>query len=146
MLFRSHHQLAIVVMAEARRKGFRVNSLSQFQQIEFTRETFRSKVERIRQGQGVAGANTMAAYALFVLEAAQYEPDETTANLVEFLIRRQEKDGSWPALADRPPSEGSPFTNAALAIQALKHYGLADSSLAEVDRARVKKSRDAGIA
>src|SRR2546423_8035676 len=75
--FSCHHQMAVPVLALAKQKGFAVSAANLFIQHEFTRETFRPKLERIRQGQGVGGANATAAYALFVLEAAGQEPDET---------------------------------------------------------------------
>ena len=122
--FSCHHQMAVPVLALARQKGFAISEANWFIQREFTRETFRRNLDRVTKGQGVPGANTMAAYALFILEAAGQPPDETTAGLVEFLTIRQKADGSWPAVTDRPPTEGSPFTNAALALRALKVYGL----------------------
>lgn len=132
--FSCHHQLALPALALAKRRGFTVADTDIFLQTEFTRETFRSKVERVRQGQAVAGANTMAAYALFALEEGGAAPDETTAALVQFLLKRQKADGSWPALTDRPPSEGSPFTNAGLAMRALKTYGGDDGFLDDATR------------
>ena len=142
--FSCHHQLVVPVLAAAKERGFPVDSWVLWSQTEFTRETFRPKLDRIRTGQGIAGANTMAAYALFVLEAGGHESDETTAGLVQFLTNRQERDGSWPALADRPPTEGSPFTNAALALRGLRVYGLKDESLSADLRKRAQAARDAG--
>ena len=52
-----------------------------------------------------------------MLEAADHKHDEVTAALVKFLLTRQKDDGSWPAVSKRPPSEGSPFTGPALALE-----------------------------
>lgn len=142
--FSCHHQMALPVLTLAKQKGFAVSEFNLFVQQEFTRETFRPKLDRIRQGQAIAGANTMAAYALFILEAAGQEPDETTAGLVEFLMLRQKPDGSWPAVTDRPPTEGSPFTNAALALRALKVYGLDVEGVDAKQRQRIKTSWERG--
>jgi N-acyl-D-amino-acid deacylase len=142
--FSCHHQLVVPVLAEAKARGFRVDPWVLWSQTEFTRETFRSKLDRIVQGQAIPGANTMAAYALFVLEAGGQEPDETTDGLLQFLTVRQDRDGSWPALADRPPSEGSKFTNAALALRALTVYGLQNDALTADMRIKVRASWKAG--
>ena len=127
--FSCHHQLSISVFAEAKNRGFAVNRDLFFLQVEFTRETFRQKLGQVERGQGVGGANTTVAYALHVLEAAEQAPDDVTSALVQFLVIKQAKDGSWPAVTDRPPSEGSAFTNAALALRALKTYGASDATL-----------------
>ena len=66
------------------------------------------------------------AYALHTLEQASHKRDATTDALVDFLVVRQRPDGSWPATTQRPPTEGSKFTNAALALRALRAYGPAE--------------------
>jgi N-acyl-D-amino-acid deacylase len=136
--------LAIPVLAAAKERGFEVDAWVLWSQTEFTRETFRPKLDRIVKGEAIPGANTMAAYALFIMEAAGQEPDETTDGLVQFLTIRQDRDGSWPALADRPPSEGSRFTNAALALRALNVYGLQNDAISADMRIKVRASVKAG--
>ncbi len=87
----------------------------------------------------------MAAYALITLEAASHSPDETTAVLVQYLLGRQRPDGPWPALANRPPTEGSTFTNNALALRSLRAYGPAkEAKGADELRARVEKAYSKG--
>jgi N-acyl-D-amino-acid deacylase len=121
--FSCHHQaLTIAAFASAQKRGFKVEPEKLKHQIEFTLKTFRPTLERVRKGESVPGGNTMTAYALFALEAGGHASDDTTAALVEYLLVRQRKDGAWPPLANRPPSEGSTFTNNALALAALKAY------------------------
>jgi hypothetical protein len=143
--FSCHHQaVAIHVLASAKARGFEVEPAKVRQQIDFTVDTFKQKRERVAKGEAVPGGNTMAAYALFALEGGGHEADATTAALVDYLLTRQKADGSWPALMQRQPSEGSPFTNAALALRALKHYGAAaadDEARARIDKA-FNKGRD----
>jgi N-acyl-D-amino-acid deacylase len=120
--FSCHHQsLTIAALTAAKKRGFRIDEERLQQQIAFTRDSFQKKDQLIK-GQGVGGANTTVAYALFTLEAAGQPGDETTAALIEFLLVRQKEDGSWPATTRRPPTEGSLFTNNALALHALKTY------------------------
>jgi hypothetical protein len=122
--FSCHHQAtAITALATARKRGFEINRDRLTEQIDFTMRTWRGREERLRKGNGSEGGNTMVAYALYALEQGGYAPDETTAALVEYLLDRQRADGSWPALANRPPTEGSAYPNAALALRGLQVYG-----------------------
>jgi N-acyl-D-amino-acid deacylase len=140
--FSCHHQaVAIHVLASAKARGIEVEPATLRQQIDFTIDTFKHKRERVAKGEAVPGGNTMAAYALFALEGGGHEADANTAALLEYLLVRQKADGSWPALTQRQPSEGSSFTNAALALRALKHYGPAkDVGDADELRARIDKA------
>jgi N-acyl-D-amino-acid deacylase len=144
--FSCHHQATtILALTAAKKRGFDVDPAKLQQQVDFTLNTFRYKREQVAKGQAVPGGNTMSVYALFALEAANHSADETTAALVEYLLARQKPDGSWPALTQRQPSEGSPFTNAALALRVLRHYGPAqDAEGADHLRARIDRAWNRG--
>jgi N-acyl-D-amino-acid deacylase len=140
--FSCHHQaMSILSLSSARRRGFAVESDKIRRQVDFTLKAFQTRKAKVMKGQGVEGASTMAAYALFALEGAGHPADDTTGALVQYLLVRQRRDGAWPALARRPPGEGSLFTNAALALGALQKYGPpkgvkgAEELRARVDRA-----------
>jgi N-acyl-D-amino-acid deacylase len=143
--FSCHHQaLSILSMSSARRRGFAVAENKLRRQIDFTLAAFKDK-DKIRKGKGVEGASTQAVYALFALEGAEHSADDTTAALVQYLLVRQRRDGAWPALARRPPMEGSLFTNAALALRELRKYGLPPHNKgAEALRAKVEKAMRKG--
>jgi squalene cyclase len=137
--FSCHHQaMSIMAMQSAQERGFKVNGDLLKQSVQFSLKTF-TKKDQLIKGQGVGGANTTVAYALLTLASVDYPADDTTGNLVQFLLARQRKDGAWPATANRPPSEGSVFTTAALALLALQKYG-ADKSLDDDLRKEVKKA------
>jgi hypothetical protein len=137
--FSCHHQaLTVAALVEAQRRGFAVDAALLKDQVRFTLASFTPKLAQIRKGQSVPGGNTMVAYGLFTLREAHHPRDDTTAALVEYLLVRQHADGSWPALMPRPPSEGSRFTNTALALQALSHYGKDASSRKRIDAAYAK--------
>ena len=141
--FSCHHQaLTIAAFMEAKDRGFAIDERFLKDQFEFTLDTFESKRDQIRKGQAVPGGNTMTAYALFSLQKAGHRADETTSALVEYLLIRQHAAGSWPALASRPPSEGSSFTNTAIAIQALHHYGSRDKPSSDRIDAALSKGKD----
>src|SRR5262249_29492236 len=116
--------------------------------VEFSLKTFRNKAV-IARGLGVGGDSTGVVYALQTFAAAERPYDDTTAALVEYLLVKQRKDGSWPitAFGDRPPTMGSLFTNAGLALAVLKKYGPPkDAAGAAALQARIdaafKKGRD----
>ena len=138
--FSCHHQaLTVAALAEAKRRGFAIDEALLEDQVRFTLASFTPKLGQIRKGQSVPGGNTMTAYGLFTLQKAKHPSDDTTSALVEYLVVRQHADGSWPALMPRPPSEGSKFTNTALALQALTHYGRGDTvSRKRIDLAHAK--------
>lgn len=123
--FSCHHQaVAILSMTAAGKRGIAIDPVKLRQQVDFTLDTFRPKLDRVAEGKSVPGASTMTVYALFTLEAAAHPADDTTDALVRYLLVRQNADGSWSALARRPPTEGSPFTNTALGVRALRVYGM----------------------
>jgi len=123
--FSCHHQaMAVMSLTTARHYGFAVDTDLMQKQVEFSLRTFRNK-PLIAKGQGVGGDSTGVVYALQTFAAAERPSDETTAFLVDYLLVKQSKDGSWPIAfrGDRPPTMGSLFTNVGLAISVLKRYG-----------------------
>ena len=142
--FSCHHQaLTLAAFAEAKSSGFAVEDKFTKAQVAFTLDTFAGKLAQVRKGQAVPGGNTMSAYALFALQKGGHAADDTTSALIEFLLLRQAANGGWPAIMPRPPSEGSSFTNTALAIQALTHYGPQEKAPVRV---RIDKALDGGKA
>jgi N-acyl-D-amino-acid deacylase len=122
--FSCHHQaMAVFSMTAAQRRGFAVDGELLQKQIDFSLKTFRNR-SLIVKGRGVGGDSTGVVYALSTFAAAERPYDETTAGLVEYLLVKQRKDGSWPIaqFGQRPPTMGSLFTNAGLALSVLKHY------------------------
>jgi squalene cyclase len=137
--FSCHHQaLTMHALYSARQRGFTTNEDRECEQIAFTLDTFKPKLDAVRKGTRVEGGNTMAAYALFALEGVDHKPDEVTDALIEYLLGRQKPDGSWPAIMPRPPTEGSSFTNTALTIRALKVYAPKGEARARA----IEKGRD----
>lgn len=122
--FSCHHQhTSVVVLTAARQRGFTVEADAVRQQIDFTLEYWKPRLEQLKKGQGSGGGNTMVAHSLWTFQAASHPADETTAALVEYLLVKQHADGSWPALTKvRPPTEGSTLLNNSLALKVLKTY------------------------
>ena len=141
--FSCHHQaLPVMALSSARLRGFKVSDEQIKPHIDFSLKSF-TKHEAMIKGQSIGGANTTVAYALATLLCVDYTPDASTDALVQFLLARQRSDGAWPAVTKRPPTEGSPFTNAALIFLTLPKYGRSPG-LSDELRQRVDKSLAAG--
>ncbi len=95
--------------------------------------------ENFRAGRGTGGQAATAGYALYTLELAGYKPDDTTAAVVEYLLKFQANRDHWATTSSRPPTESSHFTTTYLAIRALKVWGAKDD-LEEIDK-RIEKAR-----
>jgi N-acyl-D-amino-acid deacylase len=122
--FSCHHQsLPVFALTAARSRAVETDGKVLDGQLEFTLKALKPNRERFLKGLGIGGGNDTAAYALATLDAAGHSANELTDAIVTYLIKRQRDDGSWATSGNRPPSEGSPFTTAALAVRALKRYG-----------------------
>jgi N-acyl-D-amino-acid deacylase len=131
--FSCHHQsLPLWALASARRRGFDVSPARIERQLEYSLDAFRPRAARIRAGESLRSGTTEAGYALLALSVAGSKRDDAAGALVEFLLKRQRSNGSWTTGADRPPSEGSPFTSTALALRGLLAYG-GPAPVAEID-------------
>lgn len=125
--FSCHHQaVPMLALATAKEHGFVVDEKVLAKQEQFTIDFFVPKIKDLTEGRNLGGGNTTAVYGLFTLDAGKHKADETTKALVEFLLKKQQKDGSWIASSNRPPSQGSLFTTGALALEALNEYGAED--------------------
>jgi N-acyl-D-amino-acid deacylase len=141
--FSCHHQaVPMLAMHAARKRGFAVDEKLLLEQVDFTMKSFATK-KGLEKGQGVGGASTTVGYGVLALAAARQPRDATVAAMLEFLLVRQAKDGSWTAQARRPPSEGSPFTSTALALFGFQHYP-ADSQDSEL-RKRIDAATRNGL-
>lgn len=76
------------------------------------------------------------AYSLLAANAAGVRPSTVTAVYARFLEQRQKADGHWNTYDQRPPQSSSVVTATALAVQVLKVYGSASSSVSRIEKAR----------
>jgi N-acyl-D-amino-acid deacylase len=119
-----HHAMGVVSLTAAQSRGFAIDPDTVPKAVEFSLKTFRNTTV-IAKGQGVGGDSTGVGYVLFMFGAIERPHDSTTAALVDYLLVKQRKDGTWPiaAFGDRPPTMGSLFTNVGLGVAALKQHG-----------------------
>ena len=137
--FSCHHQtLPMLAMVKTRDKGIKVDGGLLQEQAEFTLESFVEKRAEMLEGKGVGGGAMTVAYALWALDLAGRESDETIDAMVKFLLKTQRTDGYWPT-GNRPPLEESAITVTALAAIELDRFArreLRPDADKAVDKAR----------
>jgi hypothetical protein len=137
-----HNAVSIHSLTEARKLGFDIDKAKIAQQVDFTHESFKSRLESMQKGEGIGGASTTVAYGLVALKMGEHPADETTAGMITFLLKKQEKDGSWKTSANRPPTEASAFTTTGQTLRALKAY---EASACEEQREQLKEAVRRGL-
>ena len=116
--FSCHHQaLTMMTLSHATLAGLSVRDDTISAQAKFTLEYFGDRKDRLPKGEGVPGGSYSAGYALAGLAAAKEPANEISQALVQYLLKKQNKDGSWRIGTHRPPLEDSHFTATALGIK-----------------------------
>src|SRR5262245_6022103 len=88
--FACHNQaLPMLAFHAARERGFAVDDADLKEQTDFIAEFLGKNKEKFRQGTGTGGQVDSAGYALLTLELGGHKPDETTAAVVEYLLKHQ---------------------------------------------------------
>jgi hypothetical protein len=125
--FSCHHQaVPVLALTLSRTRGFWVDDANIQEQVELARTDLESARESYRQGRGQGGGATRAGYALWTIANGGGKADETTAAVIEFLLKRDGERGEWRVSSNRPPSEASPFTATFVALQGLRSLGASD--------------------
>jgi Prenyltransferase and squalene oxidase repeat len=125
--FACHNQaLPMLAFHAARERGFAVDDADLKQQTDFIAEFLGKNKEKFRQGTGTGGQVDTAGYALLTLELGGHKPDETTAAVVEYLLKHQADRDHYRVTSNRPPSEASSFTTNYLAVRGLRMWGTAE--------------------
>lgn len=140
--FSCHNQaVPAVALSLARQRGFDVEAQTLRAIAKHTESDLNGALEAYRKGQGQPGGVIRAGYALWTLQAAGWLPDETTAGVALYLTKMQDDRDRWPPTANRPPSESSSFTAAALALRGLQAFGPSATAAAQNNVPLAEKSR-----
>ena len=135
--FACHNQtLPVLAFTTARLRGFAFPEEKFNDQLEAIAAFLDTNQDEYRQGKGQGGQVDTAGYALWTLELGQWEGDDTTDAVVEYLLAQNKNLDHWRTTSNRPPSEVSDFTTTYLALRALAHWG--DARQQE----RIKKRMD----
>ncbi|MGH9753721.1 MAG: prenyltransferase/squalene oxidase repeat-containing protein [Blastocatellia bacterium] len=134
-----HNSLPAMAAALARDRGFKLSERTSLEESEQALGLLNAWREKMLQGEGIPGAQVVASFTLVGLAANKQPPNVTTDAIVHYLIGRQNADGHWSGLVNRPPLGGSDISTTALSLRALQVYapkGLRQEARNRVDRAR----------
>lgn len=121
--FSCHHQtLPLLAMAEAREAGFKIDEEAFEATKQHTLKSFSSRLEKLRAARGIGGRANTVSYGLWALDVAGHQPDDTTAAMVDFLLKNQNEDGRWTPQSNRPPLEESPVAVTVLSSYYMRRF------------------------
>lgn len=125
--FTCHNQaLAVIVLDEAKQRGFTINETNFQLQIDHTAAHLKRGLENYRAGKGQGGGPDTASYALWTLELAGRKPDDVTNAVTGYLLERNKDQTHWIRNSTRPPSMSSDTNTNYFVIRALKTFGSAN--------------------
>lgn len=119
-----HHQIASGLLAgEALTRGLRFDSALATKQLATVQVVSQPLRESSLQRVPLGGAPFLNSVQLWSWAAQGVAPNALTDALVHDIAGMQQADGSWMGMTQRPPTQSSQVTEAALAINALRAYG-----------------------
>lgn len=133
--FSCHHQaMPMIAIATAKAHGIEIKTELLKKQSQHTLSFLRRSKKQFASGRGTGGQVDTAGYALWTLEEAGHVPDEFTAAVTTYLLKKNRKLDHWKTTSNRPPSEASGFTTTYLAIRGLSYFGNEDQKAAIKER------------
>jgi N-acyl-D-amino-acid deacylase len=124
--FSCHHQTLPLLAMNAAIGGFEVEEATYNATADFTEKFFAARVDKLREGRGIGGQAATVGYGLWTLDIAQHEPDDTSAAMIEFLLKNQRDDGRWSPPSNRPPLEESSVSTTVLTAYYLPRLCIQD--------------------
>lgn len=138
--FACHHQtLPLLGMTAAAAAGLPIDEQLRSEIVDFTQISFRDKIEKLQQGEGIGGKGLTVGYGLWTLKLGQVPADDLTTAMVTYLLKAQEADGSWPLHSVRPPAEESKIMSTVVAASGIRMYAHSSQraeATAALDKAR----------
>jgi len=107
-----------MAVGSARKNGFATDGTIATQEQARALSVLGKSQERMLLDSGVTD-ELAPAYILAGLDAGSQQTNDTTDALVQYLVLRQQPDGSWKTPVYRPPHDASDFTFTALAVRGL---------------------------
>lgn len=121
--FTCHHVGAVSLTANAAwLRGFEINEANLSDQIERTQSELKSDIARFMQGRFLHGKGDLIGHSSWLLKEVGWPSDDTTTDMLRFLVGHDLDRATWQPDAQRPPTVGSPFTTTFVVLQALKDY------------------------
>jgi ankyrin repeat protein len=135
-----NNSLPAMTVALARKKGFAVNEAQAAKEVGYAAATDKPYLEPMRTGSTIGGGSDTLGYTLMGMAAAGYPADALTDAHIHYLSIHQFPDGAWRTTSYRPPEEYGPFTTTAVALRAIRLYGI-PGRRAEFDERRARAKR-----
>ena len=139
--FSCHHQtLPMLTAVTAERMGLPLDAAWLKSQAQTTHKYFADRTEDLDEGNHVPGGSTTAGYGLWALSLADRPADQTTASIVNYLLKIQGvarlqgrapsdlsrlPNGRWTTSCRRPPLQGSDVADTVLALVGMERYATA---------------------
>jgi hypothetical protein len=126
----SCHNQSLPQMAinEARSRGLAVDEQISQQQVKAVIAMFKPMHDLMMEGTDkFPDPPISVSYSLLGLAAEHYHRDSTTDAMAHLIATKQLPDGSFRAIAARPPLESSDISATALSLRALQIYGEQDA-------------------
>jgi len=121
--FACHQQgVPIFALTAAKAEGFEIDEAELKTQLEFIAGFLAKNHKQYLEGKGTGGQADTAGYALTTLAAGQWQPDEDTAAVAEYLLLRHADRDHWGSSGNRPPTEDSPLTTNYVAVRGLAAF------------------------
>jgi mono/diheme cytochrome c family protein len=139
--FACHQQgVPIFALTAAKARGFAIDEAELKTQLEFIAGFLSKNQKQYLEGKGTGGQADTAGYALTTLAAGQWQPDEDTAAVAEYLLLRHADRDHWGSSGNRPPTEDSSLTTTYVAVRGLAEF----ASPEQKERAgkRVEQARE----
>ena len=141
--FSCHHQaLTIMTLNRAKLAELSIREDTIAAQAKFTLEYFDDRKDRLPNGEGVPGGSYSAGYALAGLTAANEAANEISKALIQYLLKKQNKDGSWRIRTHRPPLEDSDLMATALGIKGIPEGTQSKRAANWLKHAKVNSTED----
>jgi len=134
-----HHTMPLLAMTTAAPAGLPIDEQLKSEVVDFTQISFRDKIEKLQQGEGIGGKGLTVGYGLWTLKLGQFPPDDLTTAMVTYLLKTQEADGQWVLHSIRPPAEESKVISTVVAASGIRMY--ASSSQRSEATAALEKAR-----
>jgi hypothetical protein len=121
--FSCHHQaMPMVMLSEARRRGFEVNEENFQAQLQRTLKHLEGGRKQYDEGKGQGGRVDTAAWALWGLEAGEHPADDTTAAVAQYLLDYRKENRHWNPPGNRPPTGASNSASTYVALRGVGHF------------------------
>jgi N-acyl-D-amino-acid deacylase len=139
--FSCHHQAApTLALVEARTHGYKIDEDNLQTQLKWTADHLRRGRAGYAQGRGQGGGVDTASWGLWTLQVGDWQPDDTTEAVVEYLLRASIASEHWRGTSTRPPTQASDVSRTATILAVLDSFA-SDKQQPRLEELKTKARR-----